>query len=93
MERLGGMVGALAGIFVFQLKDGQALPVHPQGLIRDKKYIVHELNPLSGRSGLPMKGESLKGEALMSGRNRSFVLENDRRMRYQAKQPGQFRCV
>ena len=54
-----------AVIFVFQLKDGQALPVHPQGLIPDKEYIVHELNPLSGRSGLLMEGKSLKGEALM----------------------------
>jgi len=54
-----------AVIFVFQLKEGQALPVHPQGLIPDKEYIVHELNPLSGSSGLLMEGKSLKGEALM----------------------------
>src|SRR5258706_4646924 len=54
-----------AVVFVFQLKDGEALPVHPQGLIPDKEYMVHELNPFPGRSGVPMEGKSLKGEVLM----------------------------
>jgi alpha-galactosidase len=54
-----------AVVFVFQLKDGETLPVHPQGLMPDKTYIVHELNAFPGRAGLPMEGKSLKGDAIM----------------------------
>src|SRR5262249_14918417 len=54
-----------AVVFVFQLKDGEPLAVRPQGLSEDRNFIVHELNPLLGRPGLPMEGKSLRGDALM----------------------------
>ncbi len=54
-----------AVVFVFQLKDAEALPVRPQGLAPDKDYTIHELNPLPGRPGLPVEGNSLRGEGLM----------------------------
>src|SRR6266576_1351845 len=38
-----------AVVFVFQLKDGQAQPVRPQGLDAAKRYSIHELNPAPGR--------------------------------------------
>jgi len=54
-----------AVVFVFQLKDGEALAVRPQGLVPDKEYIVHELNPFPGRFSLPMEGRSVRGAVLM----------------------------
>jgi alpha-galactosidase len=52
-------------VFVFQLKVGEALPVHPQGLEPAKQYSVHELNPAPGRAVLPQEGKTLTGAALM----------------------------
>jgi len=54
-----------AAVFVFQLKDDQALPVRPQGLDADKRYTVQELNPAPGRAALPQEGKSFTGEELM----------------------------
>jgi len=54
-----------AVVFVFQLKDGQALPVRPQGLDAAKRYSVHELIPAPGRAGLPQDGRTFTGEELM----------------------------
>jgi alpha-galactosidase len=54
-----------AVVFVYQLKDGQAAPVRPQGLDPAKTYTVHELNPLSGREILSQEGKSLSGAELM----------------------------
>ncbi len=72
-----------AVVFVFQLKDGQASPVRPQGLAAEKEYMIHELNPLPARPTLPLEGKSVKGEALMrdgiipssSKRNEACVVE------------------
>jgi alpha-galactosidase len=72
-----------AVVFVFQLKDGQPLPVRPQGLAPEKAYVIHELNPLPDRSALPLEGKSVKGEVLMrdglipscSKRNEACVIE------------------
>jgi hypothetical protein len=52
-------------IFVFQLKDGPAAPVLPQGLAAAKRYTVRELNPAPGRSALPQEGKSFTGGDLM----------------------------
>jgi alpha-galactosidase len=52
-------------VFVFQLKDGEALPVHPQGLDPAKQYSVRELNPAPGRAVLPQEGKTLTGADLM----------------------------
>ena len=56
---------ARAVVFVFQLKDAQALPVRPQGLDAGKRYLVRELNPAPGRVALSQEGKSLMGEELM----------------------------
>jgi alpha-galactosidase len=54
-----------AVVFVFQLKDGEALPVLPQGLDPARSYFVRELNPLPGRGALAQEGKSFSGEQLM----------------------------
>jgi alpha-galactosidase len=54
-----------AAVFVFQLKDGEALPVHPQGLDPAKTYVIRELNPAPGRNALPQEGKAVTGEELM----------------------------
>ena len=54
-----------AVLFVFQLKDGTARPVRPQGLDPAKRYTVREMNPAPGRATLPQEGQSLTGEELM----------------------------
>jgi alpha-galactosidase len=56
---------ARAALFVFQLKDGQAAPVRPQGLDPLKSYQLHELNPAPGRARLAAEDKSIKGEELM----------------------------
>jgi alpha-galactosidase len=58
---------ARAVAFAFQLKDGQPLPVRPQGLDPEKHYTVHELNPAPGRAAIPQEGKTLTGEELMRG--------------------------
>ena len=52
-------------VFAFQLKDGAATPVHPQGLDPAKNYTIHELNPAPGRAAMPQEGKTLTGEELM----------------------------
>jgi len=54
-----------AVVFAFQLKDGENVPVYPQGLDPAKKYTVHELNPAPGRAALPQESKSFTGEELM----------------------------
>jgi alpha-galactosidase len=54
-----------AVVFVYQLKDGQALAVKPQGLDPEREYVVRELNPASGRAPIPQEGKSVKGEELL----------------------------
>ncbi|MFO1513141.1 MAG: alpha-galactosidase [Verrucomicrobiota bacterium] len=54
-----------AVLFVFQLKEGAAQPVRPQGLDPAKRYTVHEMNPPPGRAALPQEGKSFTGEELM----------------------------
>jgi alpha-galactosidase len=54
-----------AVVFVFQLKDGQPLPVRPQGLDATKRYLIRELNPAPDRAVLPEEGKSFTGEELM----------------------------
>jgi alpha-galactosidase len=54
-----------AVVFVFQLKDGQPLPVRSQGLDAAKRYLIRELNPAPGRVALPQEGKSFTGEELM----------------------------
>jgi alpha-galactosidase len=54
-----------AVVFVFQLKDGEALPVLPQGLDPVAHYGVHELNPAPGRTAMPQEGKLLTGGELM----------------------------
>jgi alpha-galactosidase len=54
-----------AAVFVFQLKDGEAKPVRPQGLDPAKRYTITELNPAPGRPALPQAGKTLTGEELM----------------------------
>lgn len=56
---------ARAAVFVFQLKDGQNAPVHPQGLDPAKRYTVHELNPAPGRMAMEQEGKTFTGEELM----------------------------
>jgi alpha-galactosidase len=56
---------ARAVVFAFQLKDGQALPVRPQGLDPAKNYAIHELNPAPGRAAMPQEGKTFTGEELM----------------------------
>jgi alpha-galactosidase len=54
-----------AVVFVFQLKDGENIPVHPQGLDPNKKYTIHELNPAPGRAAMPQEGKTISGAELM----------------------------
>lgn len=54
-----------AVVFAFQLQDGPAALVYPQGLDPEKKYTVHELNPAPGRTAIPQEGKSLTGADLM----------------------------
>jgi alpha-galactosidase len=54
-----------AAVFVFQLQDGPASPVRPQGLDPAVRYAVHEMNPASGRNAMPQEGKVLTGEELM----------------------------
>jgi alpha-galactosidase len=54
-----------AVLFVFQLKNGQPLPVKVQGLDPARQYVIRELNPAPGRAALPQEGKTLSGEALM----------------------------
>ena len=56
---------ARAVIFVFQLKDGEAKPVRPQGLDPFRRYTVKELMPVVGRAPMPGQGESFTGQELM----------------------------
>ena len=56
---------ARAAVFVFQLKDGQPLPVHPQGLDPERRYTLRELNPAPGRSALVQEGENRTGQEWM----------------------------
>jgi alpha-galactosidase len=55
-----------AVVFVFQLEHGQNVVVHPQGLDPVKDYIIHELNPAPGRAPIPLEGQTVTGEYLMS---------------------------
>ena len=52
-------------LFVFQLKDGLNVVVHPQGLEPARSYKVHELNPAPGRATMPQEGKTFTGEELM----------------------------
>ena len=54
-----------AAVFVFQLKDGEAPPVHPRGLGPSEHYAVHELNPAPGRTAMLQESKSFTGEELM----------------------------
>lgn len=54
-----------AVLFVFQLKDGAAQPVRPQGLDGARRYTVREMNPAPGRAALASEGKSFTGEELM----------------------------
>jgi alpha-galactosidase len=54
-----------AVLFVFQLRDGEALPVRPQGLDAARRYVVRELNPAPGRAPLAQEGKTFTGEQLM----------------------------
>jgi len=54
-----------AVLFVFQLKDGEAQQVRPQGLDPAKRYTVREMNPAPGRAVLMQEGKSFTGEELM----------------------------
>jgi alpha-galactosidase len=56
---------ARAVVFVFQLKDGEANPVHPQGLDPAKRYTINELNPAPGRTALPQAGQTRTGAEWM----------------------------
>jgi alpha-galactosidase len=56
---------ARAVVFVFQLKDGAALPVRPQGLDPAGEYTIHELNPAPGRPKLSQEGGTFTGDELM----------------------------
>ncbi len=54
-----------AVVFVFELKDGPADPVRPQGLDPAKSYTLRELNPAPGRAALPAESKTVSGEELM----------------------------
>jgi hypothetical protein len=54
-----------AVVFVFQLKNGKAEPVRPQGLDPAKLYTIQELNPAPGRAALPQAGKTLTGAEWM----------------------------
>lgn len=51
--------------FVFQLKDGQNVPMRVQGLDPARRYTVHELNPEPGRAAMEQEGRTFTGEELM----------------------------
>ncbi len=55
-----------AVVFVFQLKDGAALPIRPRGLDPGRRYVLQELNPLPGRPALPGEGAQFSGAELMT---------------------------
>lgn len=54
-----------AVMFVFQMRDSQALPVRPQGLDPVKRYAVRQLNPAPARPALLQEAKSFTGEELM----------------------------
>jgi alpha-galactosidase len=54
-----------AVLFVFQLKEGEPLPVRPEGLDPARRYAVRELNPAPGRAALPQEGKAITGADLM----------------------------
>jgi alpha-galactosidase len=54
-----------AVVFVFQLKNGEARPVRPQGLDAAKRYSLRELNPAPGRAEMPQEGKTMTGAELM----------------------------
>src|SRR5216684_4156320 len=54
-----------AVVFVFQLQDGKALLVRPQGLNPARRYVVRELNPAPGRAAIPQEGKTSTGQELM----------------------------
>ncbi len=54
-----------AVVFVFQLQDGEAKPVRPQGLDPARRYTVTEVNPAPGRAPLARQGATLTGADLM----------------------------
>ena len=56
---------ARAVVFVFQLKDGENVPAHPQGLDPVKTYTIRELNPAPGRAALSQEGKTFTGAELM----------------------------
>jgi len=54
-----------AVVFAFQLKEGQNIAVHPQGLDPARRYTIHEINPAPGRGVIPQEGKTFTGEELM----------------------------
>jgi alpha-galactosidase len=50
-----------AVVFVFQLQDGPASAVHPQGLDPGRNYTIHELNQAPGRLTLVQEGKTAVG--------------------------------
>jgi len=54
-----------AVVFAFQLKDGENVSVHPQGLNPAKNYMIHELNPAPDRAAIQQEGKTLTGAELM----------------------------
>lgn len=54
-----------AVVFVYQLKDGPAAPVYPQGLEPSRRYLVREMNPAPGRAAMQSEGKPQTGEELM----------------------------
>jgi alpha-galactosidase len=51
--------------FVFQLKDGQNVAVHPQGLDPAKRYTIRQMNPAPGRAAMTQEGQTFTGEEIM----------------------------
>jgi alpha-galactosidase len=54
-----------AVVFVFQLRQGEILPVRPQGLDPERQYRLRELNPAPGRRALAQEGKAFSGAELM----------------------------
>ena len=54
-----------AVMFAFQLKDGENVPVRPQGLDLANNYTIHELNPAPGRAAMPQKAKIFTGAELI----------------------------
>jgi alpha-galactosidase len=54
-----------AVVFVFQLQDGPNAVVRPQGLDPDRQYMIHELNPMPGRTAMEQDGKTYTGAQLM----------------------------